>query len=264
MIKHIVIIGLGKMGLALCKVLCRDLEVHGLETSKQAVKKIPPFIKNKIILYDDMDSLSNHNFPVILAVKPDQIQEVISQIKDDRLIISIAAGINIARIESWRKKQGGVIRVMPNMPFRINMGMSCLMANSRVSPEILEEITQLFSRGGEVIVLDKEDDFHAVTALSGSGPAFLFYFIQAMEDSGVHLGLKREVARKLAIQTVLGSSTMAKRLNDSPQELIHEITSPGGTTIAGLITMKDFGFDRSVYRAFLKAASRSKQIMENV
>ena len=263
MIKQIVIIGLGKMGISLCRILYRDLELHGLEISEEALRKIPAFLKDKIIFHDSIDSLSEHNFPVIIAVRPDQARKVISEIKDNRLIISIVAGISIQQIESWRRKQGGVIRVMPNMPFRIGMGMSCLMANSHVSSEVLKEISDFFSKGGEVNILKKEDDFHAVTALSGSGPAFVFYFIQAMEDSGVHLGLERDLARKLAVQTVLGSSKMLKRLNESPQELIHEITSPGGTTTAGLVAMKEFGFDRSVYRAFLKAALRSRQIMED-
>ena len=84
-----------------------------------------------------------------------------------------------------------------------------------------------------------------------------------MEDSGVELGLKRELARKLAIRTTLGSSTMLNRINESPQDMVHEITSPGGTSIAGLMAMKDFGFDRSVFRAFLKAALRSREIMKS-
>ena len=262
MIERIIVVGLGKMGVAISRILCRDLEVHGLEISEKAISKIPNFLRNKII-FEDTDSVLNLNLPTIIAIKPSQVKEFVSQIRDDRLIISIAAGVTTDQIEGWRKKRGGVARVMPNMPFRIGMGISCLMTNSHVSPELTQEVSDLFSRGGDVITLEKEDDFHAVTALSGSGPAFVFNFIQVMEDTGVELGLTREIARKLAIRTVIGSSTMLNRINSSPQDMVHEITSPGGTSIAGLMAMKDFGFDRSVFRAFLKAALRSREIMKS-
>ena len=159
------------MGIALCRVLCRDLEVHGLEISEKAISKMPNFLKNKVIL-EDIDSVLKLDLPTIVAVKPFQVKEFVSKIKDDRLIISIAAGITIEQIESWRKKRGGVIRVMPNMPFRIGMGVSCLMANSHVSPETQKEVSDLFSRGGDVITLEKEDRFPCGNSLIGFWPGF--------------------------------------------------------------------------------------------
>ena len=254
--------GLGKMGAALAEPLAAnnsDFDLHGFELSKKVIENLSPALKEGVKFHDSLNSLFKEDTPLILAVKPNQIQGVLSNVPDARLIISIAAGISIAKISSSRKTEGGIIRVMPNIPFVIRMGITGMLPNANVSEKELELAKNIFSKGGEIIVLDKEEDFHALTALSGSGPAFSFLFLQAMEDSGLRLGLTREVSRKLSVHTVLGSAKLAS-MGQSPQDLIHQVTSPAGTTAEGLAALKERGFENAVYQAILQAAERSKEI----
>ena len=260
-ITKISIIGAGKMGSALIRSFCEDCQVYVFDISKLATSSLITELKDQILVANNISSILASTEPLILAVKPSQIQEIIKQVPNNRLIISIAAGVTLQQMDSWRIDEGPIIRVMSNIPIQIGMGMSCIMGNSFVDQETMNLVQNLFAKNGETLILKDEAIFHTITALSGSGPAFVYLFLQSLEDTGVYLGLDRESARKLILQTTLGSVNLAKRARKSPQDLIHDITSPGGTTVEALASLKKNGFEHALHIAIKKAAKRSKKMI---
>jgi pyrroline-5-carboxylate reductase len=201
---------------------------------------------------------------VILAVKPQVIGTVLSDSLDKihatHLLISIAAGIPLAVLEGAVSGRGcRVIRVMPNTPAIVLKGASALSPGLGVSPDDLSVATSIFDAVGVSFVLD-EVYLDAVTGLSGSGPAYVFTFIEALIDAGVKVGLARPVAQSLALQTVLGSVLLALDGSRHPAELRAMVTSPGGTTIAGLHELEKGAFRALVTNAVEAATNRSCEL----
>lgn len=201
---------------------------------------------------------------VILAVKPQIIAEVLKsfrgQIKERHLVISIAAGIPLSLLEARMAGSGcRVIRVMPNTPAIVQQGASALSPGKGVTREELDKVKQIFDAVGSSVILD-ESLLDAVTGLSGSGPAYVFTFIEALVDAGLKVGLSKQVAETLALQTVLGSVTLALESRMHPAELRAMVTSPGGTTIAGLHELEKAGFRGIVMNAVETATRRSREL----
>ncbi|RPI89753.1 MAG: pyrroline-5-carboxylate reductase, partial [Spirochaetales bacterium] len=189
---------------------------------------------------------------IIVATKPAQVVAVLSEIADtlspDKLIVSIAAGVTLATIQSALKKDIPVIRVMPNAPALVLAGMSCLSAGRSAGEDHLAQAMKVFSGVGEALIVE-EAQLDAVTALSGSGPAYLFLVIEALSDAGVRVGLPRKIAEKLSVQTVLGAARMVLETGKHPGELKDMVASPAGTTIEGLAVLEETG----VRGAFIEA-----------
>ncbi len=201
---------------------------------------------------------------VILAVKPQVIGAVLGDSREKihagHLLISIAAGIPLAVLEGAVSGRGcRVIRVMPNTPAIVLKGASALSPGQGVTPEDLAVATSIFDAVGVSFVLD-ETYLDAVTGLSGSGPAYVFTFIEALIDAGVKVGLARPVAQSLALQTVLGSVLLALDGSKHPAELRAMVTSPGGTTIAGLHELEKGAFRALVTNAVEAATNRSCEL----
>jgi pyrroline-5-carboxylate reductase len=200
---------------------------------------------------------------IIVATKPAQVPEVLSEISDvitvDKLIISIAAGVTLATVQSRLKKNIPVIRVMPNTPALVLAGMSCLSAGAYAGEDHLAEAMKVFSGVGEALVLD-EAHLDAVTALSGSGPAYLFLVIEALSDAGVRVGLPRKIAEKLSVQTVLGAAKMVLETGRHPGELKDMVASPAGTTIEGLAVLEENGVRGAFIEAVDAAYRRAKEL----
>lgn len=174
---------------------------------------------------------------VIVAVKGADVAGVLDEVRDEvtpqTLVISIAAGIRLATLEDHLDDEVPVVRVMPNTPALLGQGMSALSPGTHCPPERLELARTIMATCGEVVVVpEKQQD--AVTAVSGSGPAYVFAVVEAMIDGGVLVGLPRPVASKLALQTLAGASAMLAESDDSPSVLRERVTSPGGTTAAAL------------------------------
>jgi pyrroline-5-carboxylate reductase len=198
---------------------------------------------------------------IILAVKPQNMEEVAAEISDliskEHLIVSIAAGITLSYLSS-RLKTTKIIRVMPNTPAIVQEGMSVLSMSECIHDKEMGLVRDIFMSIGRVLVLP-EKYMDAVTALSGSGPAFFAYFVKAMIEGGIKIGLGIDNAKELAIQTLLGTA----RLLDtgmSPQKLREMVTSPGGTTAAGLKVFEEKGMKEIVIAALEAAANRSKEL----
>lgn len=200
---------------------------------------------------------------VLLVVKPQDMAGVLDELapalRPGQLLVSLAAGITTAFIESRVPEGVAVARVMPNTPALVEEGMAAVSPGTWCGAEHLAEASALMSAVGKVVeVPEKQQD--AVTAISGSGPAYLFLVAEAMIEAGVHLGLPRPVAHELAVQTLLGSATMLRTTGEHPAVLREQVTSPGGTTAAALRTLEDHGL-RAAFLAALEAArDRSREL----
>jgi pyrroline-5-carboxylate reductase len=201
---------------------------------------------------------------VVIAVKPQIVGAVLNDLKgklnSSHLIISIAAGVTLSFMEKKIEGSGArVIRVMPNTPALIQEGASALSPGKNVSKEDLDIAFHIFEAVGKAVVMD-EGYLDAVTGLSGSGPAYVFSFIEALIDAGVKVGLARQDADTLVKQTVLGAVKLAMAGDDHPAQLRALVTSPGGTTIAGLHVMERAGFQGIIMDAVEAATNRSKEL----
>jgi pyrroline-5-carboxylate reductase len=198
---------------------------------------------------------------ILLAIKPqifDRVAADLQNLPADRSVISILAGVTLARLAA-AFPQSAVIRAMPNTPATVGAGMTALAIGSTVSDSQRQTAIEIFQAVGETIeVTDSLMD--AVTGLSGSGPAYIAIAIEALADGGVAAGLPRAIADKLALQTVLGTSTLVARSDLHPAQLKDRVTSPGGTTIAGVTALENAGFRAALINAVIAATKRSQEL----
>ena len=189
---------------------------------------------------------------IVLAVKPQDLPKAMADINgmltENQAVLSIAAGVKIGAIRSGLS-HNAVIRVMPNTPAQIGAAASVWTATPEVSPERLADASSLLQAIGEEVYVSGEKYVDMATGLSGSGPAYVFMFIESLTDAGVHIGLPRDTAAKLAVQTVLGSAQLVKQTGRHPAELRNMVTSPGGTTADGTLVLEGAGFRASVIAA---------------
>jgi len=200
---------------------------------------------------------------VVLAVKPQVVPKALASYKPasgpQQLMISICAGTTIATLENGLAKGSRVIRVMPNTPALIGAGAAALCKGTHATDEDLAVAREIFEAIGIAVVVE-EKMMDAVTGLSGSGPAYVFQFIEALSDGGVNMGLARDVATKLAVQTVIGAARMVAELGKHPAVLKEMVTSPGGTTIAGLYALERGGIRGLIMEAIEDATTRSEEL----
>lgn len=202
---------------------------------------------------------------IILAIKPQMAAGILSDlapaITANKLVISIMAGISTSFIEEILSTGLRVVRVMPNAAALIQAAASAICPGRKAGKEDLEVTREIFSRVGTVVTIS-EKLMDAVTGLSGSGPAYVFNFIEALSDAGVKNGLARDVSLALAVQTVLGAARMVSETGEHPALLKEKVTSPGGTTIAGLHILENGRFHGLVMDAVDSACLRSKKLSE--
>ena len=204
---------------------------------------------------------------VVLAVKPQVMKVVVSgfaDVLDTQLVISVAAGLSTALLSNMLGGYSNIVRAMPNTPAMIQMGATGLYGTDNISAEQKQLATAVMEASGLVMWLDNEEHMHAVTAVSGSAPAYMFYFIEAMVDGGVALGLDKEQASALAMQTMLGAAKMALGSEDAPSELRRKVTSPNGTTQAAIESMQANDISRQIVEAMQACADRSQALSEEM
>jgi pyrroline-5-carboxylate reductase len=200
---------------------------------------------------------------VILAVKPQivdgVVREIANKLGSTKLLVSVAAGVPLSRIEANLAPGARVVRVMPNIPCVVGAGAAGYAAGAHATGKDLEHVGLILNSFGIAMPVE-EKYLDAVTGLSGSGPAYVFLFIEALADGGVQAGLARDVALKLAMQTVYGAARMALESSKHPGELKDEVASPGGTTIAGIYALEQRGFRGTVMEAVVSATKRSYEL----
>jgi pyrroline-5-carboxylate reductase len=200
---------------------------------------------------------------IVLAVKPQvtgQVLEALSGLTPNQLIISIVAGIDLRSLETWLPANQPIVRCMPNTPALLGAGMTGLFANSRVTDQQKALATHILEAVGEVAWVSKEAHLDAVTAVSGSGPAYFFLLMENMIAAGQKLGLDAELSKKLTEQTAFGAALMAQKSNVDPGTLRKNVTSPGGTTEAALNLMLAQDFPATVIDALSAAEKRAKEL----
>lgn len=200
---------------------------------------------------------------IIFAVKPVDMETALQQwagsIHRDQKVLTVAAGISTRFVEAYLNQGTPVIRAMPNTSCAIGSSATALCSGSWAKRSDLEAATKIFLAIGSTVIID-ESEMDAVTALSGSGPAYIYYLVEAMEKAGITAGLPQEKARQLTLQTLIGAAQMLQHTKEDPAELRHKIMSPGGTTVAGLKALQEHGFDLAVKDAVLHAKQRSKEL----
>ena len=212
---------------------------------------------------DNSDAISEADL-VFLAVKPQALSEVLISVGNamdsSQTLASIVAGATMDTLLGGLMGQGAVIRVMPNTPAQIGAGMSVWTATNSVSQAMRDATGDILRTLGDEIYVPDEKLIDMSTALSASGPAYVFLFIEALIDAGVYLGMARDMARRLALQTVLGSAQLVEQTGRHPAELKDMVTSPGGTTIAALHAMESGGFRAAVLDSVIAAYDKSQAL----
>jgi pyrroline-5-carboxylate reductase len=265
--QNLAIIGVGKMGNTLIDSLLRNKvvkpnQIYGTTSREDTASQVREKYHINAGL-DNQEAVSRSDI-IILAVKPQMIAQVLVEIvpalNDNKFVISIAAAISTSFIEGKLNKNISVIRAMPNIASLVNEGMTVLCPGQFVQKEHLDIALAIFDSVGEVEIIHREELMDVVTALSGSGPAYSYMMIESLTDGGVRMGLPRELARKLAAQSVLGGAKMVLQTGLHPALLKDEVTTPAGVTIDGLMELEDGGFRVALIKAIDRATQKSKQI----
>ncbi len=263
----ILFVGAGKMGGAILAGLLEE----GVAPSQVTVQDPSPAeeIKEFLSKYEIeiVSQAAEDSKPsiVILCVKPqimDKILPGISKLIDSNtIIISVAAGKKLSNFEAVLGIDKPIVRAMPNTPAAIGRAMTVLCANKKVSIQKREIVTNLMSAIGETAWTENEDDMDAVTAVSGSGPAYIFWLTECMAQAGIKAGLSEELAKQLARTTVSGAAELMRHSELEPSQLRENVTSPNGTTAAALeVLMGDEGLQPILDKAIAAAAKRSKEL----
>lgn len=206
---------------------------------------------------------------IVLATKPQQMREVAAALLPQLalaqpLILSIAAGIRGADLSRWLGGYGAIVRTMPNTPALIGMGITALVAMDGVNAQQKQAAGDIMAAVGQTVWLDDEALIDPVTAVSGSGPAYVFYFIEAMQQGAVEMGLTEEQGRQLALATFAGAAQLAIQSEDAVPVLRQKVTSKGGTTYAALTSMEQGGVKEKIVEAMKAAAARGKELGEEM
>ena len=268
--KKIGIIGCGNMGEAILNRLSNILEksVSIMVSEFDAKRRACIQSKYKIIVGIDNNEVVKFADVIILAVKPGDLEAILKEevccgASKDKLLISMAAGITIKYIENIVGKEIPVVRVMPNMAATIGESISSISAGNAVTPENMELAKEIFLTIGDVVEVD-EKLVDTVTAISGSGPAYFFYMMEALIEAGCAAGLKEDVAKKLVLKTALGSAKLLEMLKESPAILRSKVTSKGGTTEAAIEVFESKKFKNIIKDAVRAAQARSKELQERL
>lgn len=259
-------IGAGNMATALIEgLLATGIDAAQLWAADPAEDKLAGFAAKGINTAGDNAEIVRHCSVVVLAVKPQVMAAVVTALQaeflaNNCLIVSIAAGISCASLQAWTHAQQPIVRCMPNTPALVQAGASGLFATALVTEPQKQAAQDIMQAVGIACWLDSEAQIDAVTALSGSGPAYFFLMMEAMQAAAIKLGLPLEVARQLCLQTAFGAAKLALNSEVPPGELRRRVTSPGGTTEAAIKQFESEQFQSMVERALARANARSQEL----
>ena len=260
-------IGGGNMAAALIGGLAGRLtaggDIHVVDINTHALARLRQ--QFGVTVAQQIDAAVAASDVVVLAVKPQQMRDVAAQLKPhlkEQLVLSIAAGIRGADLSRWLGGHGAVVRTMPNTPALIGQGITGMAALPGVSAGQRASADAIMRAVGGTVWLDDESLIDPVTAVSGSGPAYVFYFIEAMQQAAQELGLSAEQGTQLAIATFTGAAQLAAQSPDPVSVLRERVTSKGGTTYAALQSMEHAGVKQAIVQALHAAAARGKELGE--
>ena len=262
--RRLAILGAGVMGETLLSGLLRSgwTADQIVATDRRVERQVELVARYGITMVENEQAVAEAD-TVILVVKPQDMADLLDEIRDslkpDTLVISLAAGVDTASIEARLPDGVAVVRVMPNTPAQVDEGMAAISAGSHSDAEHLDRVTEILSATGKVVTVPERYQ-DAVTAISGSGPAYLFFVVEAMIEAGVHLGLPRDIATQLVVQTMLGSAKLLRETGEHPTVLRERVTSPGGTTAAAVRQLEDHKVRAAFIGAMEAARDRSREL----
>lgn len=257
--KKIACIGTGAMGGAIIRAVCNKFDPNNITVSNRTLEKGKSFANDTGCRFADnnKDCIKDAKY-IFIAVKPAFLSDLFAEIKNDipsdAVVISMAAGVKIEKLESFAKAR--YVRIMPNVPAQIAKGMTALSCKDNINSEELSDITEILETAGKVEQVP-EKLMDCVTGVSGSGPAFVFMFIEAMADAAVRCGMPRKQAYTYAAQTVMGSAALVLETGKHPGELKDSVTSPAGTTIEGVAALESNGMRNAVIEAVTASYNKS-------
>jgi len=260
-------IGGGNMACALIAGLAGKLtcgaNIHVVDPNAEARERLAT--RFGVTTCGQVDATLAASDVIVLAVKPQQMREVAAALlphlaQTQPLIVSIAAGIRGADLSRWLGGYGAIVRTMPNTPALIGQGITALVAMDGVNPQQKQAAGDIMAAVGQGVWLDDEAQIDAVTAVSGSGPAYVFYFIEAMQQAAVEMGLSEKHGRQLALATFAGAAQLAVQSDDPVPVLRQKVTSKGGTTHAALASMEESGVKEKIVEAIKAAAARGREL----
>jgi pyrroline-5-carboxylate reductase len=264
---RLAILGLGKMGSILLQAFCSQhvarpedivATVNHSERADALASKYGVQVST-----DNRAAIKNADI-ILLCVKPqtlgDVVREIEPELRESQIVISIAASVPTSYIEQRIPAKIPVVRAMPNTPSRVGAGMTAFCCGTAVKLSDLEIVHRLFDTVGETIRVD-EKHMDAVTGLSASGPAYIFMILESLAEGGVKVGLPRDIAMKLAGQTVLGSAKMMLETGDHPALLKDAVATPAGCTVDGILELEEGGLRVTLIKAVVKASQRAKELL---
>lgn len=263
---QIAFIGAGNMANALIRgLIAKGVPAANVHATDIDTAKLDELQQECGIRIGDMAAVAAQADVLVLAVKPQVMASVCATLKPlickpSCLIISIAAGIPLDLLQQWLGESRPMVRCMPNTPALVGEGATGLFANARCQPTDITLAGDILSAVGITCWLNNEADIDTVTGLSGSGPAYFFLMMEALEKAAVELGLSPEVARQLSIQTALGAGKLAANSDVAPDELRRRVTSPGGTTEQALLSFQRDNFEQIVAKAVTAAQQRAAEL----
>lgn len=255
-------IGVGNMGGAIVKSLYKTGDNYEIHIAGRGQKKIDE-IKNygEYKLYDkknqgDMDV-------IFFGVKPYQMEDAIAQhlgeIGENQIVVSMAAGITLEKLESYIGKGKKIIRIMPNTPIMVGEGMTSVTGNKNCSQEDVEKVINILKNSSQCSIIP-ENKIDAFIGMAGSSPAFAYIFLEAMSDAGVKYGLTRDETYIFASQALIGAGKMLRENIQNPGTFKDAVTSPGGTTIEGVCALEEYGFRNAIIKAVSKTIEKSMEM----
>ena len=262
--RRLAILGAGVMGETLLSGLLRSgwTADQIVATDRRVERQVELVSRYGITMLENDQAVAEAD-TVILVVKPqdmaDLLDEIRESLKPDTLVVSLAAGVDTESIEARLADGVAVVRVMPNTPAQVDEGMAAISAGAHSDQEHLDRVTEILSATGQVVTVPERYQ-DAVTAISGSGPAYLFFVVEAMIEAGVHLGLPRDIATQLVVQTMLGSAKLLRETGEHPTVLRERVTSPGGTTAAAVRQLEDHKVRAAFLGAMEAARDRSRDL----
>lgn len=259
-------IGVGNMGGALASAVCKKVGGENVRVSDYSAEKAEAFAKNFGCRAVDNEEIASHAKFIFLGVKPQVLPSVaeslrgaLAERKEPFVLVTMAAGISIASLEAMLDMRAHVIRIMPNTPVAVGEGMILYTANDAVSEEDIREFVGALSLAGKTDYI-KEEDIDAASVISGCGPAFMYMFLEAMQETGIRLGLDGENARLYAEQTMRGAATLALASEESLETLRIRVCSPGGSTIEGVKKFQALGLSDTVSEALNASYRRTLEL----
>lgn len=260
-------IGIGNMGGAIAQAMAQISPAQEIIVSAAHQERAEKFAQLYEVIPGDNETIAREAHFLFLGVKPHQMEGVlrtlkpILEVRTDCVLITMAAGLTTNQISSMVGGGYPVIRIMPNIPVEVGQGLVLYSANERVRPEDLEGFRYFMSFCGQLVPL-AEEQIDAGSALSGSGPAFVSLFLEALADGAVACGLPRKIAMECALEMLRGTAAYLSESGDEPSQLKDTVCSPGGSTIQGVRALEQGGFRSSVMEAVIAAYEKNREFMK--